>query len=131
RWEDVMDPLPRKPGTEVLVRIPARRMNGIFAVRGTVEVGGLRLNGQFLIDTSSPLSMISPSWLEEQGMNPRVLEAFSVAKAEIGWVGGKTVGERVIVDSFEISSYPFDLDEFYLVETKIFLPPESISPCCD
>jgi len=74
RWEEMMEPpagpLPERP----LVRAPARRWDGPFSVRVTVHVGGKRVSGNFLVDSASPFSLISPAFLEDQGVH-RIFQA--------------------------------------------------------
>ncbi|HTL11824.1 MAG TPA: hypothetical protein VL588_05020 [Bdellovibrionota bacterium] len=133
RWEDLMDPppLPGKVRPLVLARAPARRWGGVFSVRATVDIGGTRLNGHFLIDPESTFSMISPSFMEEQAGGLAQLLGLAGEPQTFGWHGEKRAGRRIYVDAVEVSGYPLAVDELVLSETRVFLPPEHVSSCCD
>ncbi|MCC7441720.1 MAG: hypothetical protein IT285_08805 [Bdellovibrionales bacterium] len=130
-WAELMDPRAEKPKPLLLARAPSRRWAGAFSLRATVEIGGLRLNGQFLIDPSSRHNLLSPSFFETQGAGVAQLVGQLGEPETLDWQGEKRAGRTVFADVVEIGGFPTGIDAFVLTETKVFLPPEHLSACCD
>ena len=121
---------------ELLARAPARLWNGLFSVRLNLGFAGKTLNGRFLIDSNAPMSVISPSWLENQGIYSQLITVADAPLEVPSWSrslkGEKpALSRRVQADSVEISGLLLPLREFLLAETEFFSPPESLGSCCD
>ena len=134
-WESMMEPVTPHTNEHLLARAPARRWKGMFSVRLNFKMGNRALNGQFLIDSAAPVSVISPTWLENQGVVPAFVEDPGAPMERVTW-GGHWKGEgalarRVEADSVEMSGTLLPIREFLLHETEFFGPPESALSCCD
>jgi hypothetical protein len=136
-WKDQMEPIQGEPPkvTQMLVRAPARLWSGIFSIRVTIRMGDGTLNGRFLIDSTAPTSVVSPIWLEGQGILPALVEIPRRTPQRVfGSQFIENLGELskwVSVDRVEISGFPIPLRDFLLAETEFFGPPNFVGPCCD
>jgi len=136
-WATLMEPLPtnllRDP--HLLARAPARLWNGLFTLRVGIKVGDRTLNGRFLIDSSAAFSVISPSWLEGQGIYRAWVEIPKADPRRVTWSsslrGGGGLARPALVDQVNISGFPIPLREFLIAETEFFGPPENVGYCCD
>ena len=135
-WERMMEPLPPASTKQILLaRAPARRWDALFSVRLNVLVGGKKLNGQFLIDSGARKSVISPTWLENQGVLPGLVEVTGVPPQHVTW-GGQWSTERglarlAMITDADMSGYPVPIKEFLLYDVDFFGPPETVGSCCD
>ena len=121
--------------TQLLARAPARSWNGLFSVRLSVQVNGKKLNGQFLIDSGAPVSVISPHWLESQGVYPSWVVLPARTPEKVIWShpteGQEGLALRAFLKKVELSGLEIPLHEFLLYETDFFSTPENLSSCCD
>jgi hypothetical protein len=131
RWEELMDPVRGPARRRLLARAPARRWDGLFTVKATIDVGTHTLVGQFLVDSGAALSVLSPDWLTAQGANPVLLELQGLRPQRVTWAGGSGVARRAMVFSAAVSGYTLPFAEFLLMGTELFAPPEYLASCCD
>jgi hypothetical protein len=137
-WRSMMEPVSQAPPYElsqILARAPARLWNGLFSVRLNVNVAGKILNGKFLIDSSAKKSMMSPSWLEAQGVDPAwlIIPGSLPLRVVWGdlWESESALARVAAVDSIDMSGLKVPLTEFLLYDTEFFSPPENVGTCCD
>jgi hypothetical protein len=138
-WKLNADPIVGEPPTvpEILARAPARMWNGLYSVRLLVTVDGKALDGRFLIDSAVNQSIISPSWLESQGVYPALtlIPGLPPKRVELGGLtnaqGDSSLGRMAWVDRVELSGMKLPMNEFLLLETDFFSPPENLGTCCD
>jgi len=130
-WGSMIEPSKKEGFNKLLARAPARRWDGIYSVRLSINVGGVVLNGQFMIDSGAKVSAISPNFLKNQGINPTIIEVAGVPPQRVVWSGGSGVGKRVGVTSASLSGFKLPYREFLLLETELFYPPDYSSTCCD
>ncbi len=132
-WENLMEGVKAEdPQKTLLTRAPARRWNGLFSVRVSMRIRGVQLNGQFLIDSASGSSLISPDWLKSQGIDPAWITVRGAHPQRVVWAGGNSgLAEKAHVSDIEVSSLKLPIQDFLLLNTDIFGPPENISRCCD
>lgn len=136
-WKAQMEPIQGEPPkvTQVHVHAPARLWDGMFTIRVSVRMGDGSLNGRFLIDSTAPTSVVSPSWLEGQGILPALIGLTRVAPQKVlGSQFRENAGELskwVSVERVEISGFPIPLNTFLLAETEFFGAPDHVGSCCD
>jgi hypothetical protein len=75
--------------------------------------------------------MISPTWLQAQGINPALVEIQGFSPKRVSWAGGSGVAHRAFVFGASLSGYELPMNEFLLMETDLFAPPETHASCCD
>jgi hypothetical protein len=131
-WKEIMEP----PGeseaqNKLLVRAPARRWNGLYTVRLSVGFGDKTLNGQFLLDSGSAVSTVSPTWLQAQGINPALVMRPGLPSQRVTWSGGSGIARKALAFQVSMAGFPIALNEFLLMDTDLFGPPEHVSSCCD
>jgi hypothetical protein len=119
------------PKNILLARAPARRWDGLYTVRMTIEVSRRTLVGQFLVDSGAGISILSPYWLESQGVPSSFVEVYGAKPQRVVWAGGAGFAKRARVDSASISGLPLSQKEFLLLDTELFGPPNEVSSCCD
>jgi hypothetical protein len=117
--------------TSLLARAPAKRWNGLFSIRLAVFFGGKELNGQFLLDSNAPQSILSPDFLSGQGVLPAWVETPGAAAEPVRWSGGTGLGRPVRIELVKVAGLPLTLHEFLLHDTDFFSPPRTIDSCCD
>lgn len=115
----------------MLTRAPARKWDGLYTVRLSIEIGNKILNGQFLVDSSAPRSILSPTWLESQGINPSLIEVSGLAPRKVMWSGGVGLAKIGRVLNVSLSGVQIPIQDFLIFETERFLPPASMRTCCD
>ncbi|MEK6706685.1 MAG: retropepsin-like aspartic protease, partial [Bdellovibrionota bacterium] len=138
-WMEMMEPVAianeQVTKLKLLARAPAKRWNGLFSVRLNISVADKKLNGQFLIDSSAPTSVISPQFLERQGIPLAWLGVRGALPKRLKWSGisldGSKLARLAAVDSVEMSGLILPINKFLFGETDLFSPPETISSCCD
>jgi hypothetical protein len=138
-WKSLMAPLngPTPNPTQILARAPVRLWNGLFSVRLSVTVGDKVLNGRFLIDSSVRTSMLSPSWLESQGILPALVLVPGVPPERVTFGGAwnleseSALAPLAWVEKVELAGLALPMNEFLLFETDFFSPPENVGSCCD
>lgn len=123
------------PVTALLARAPARRWDGLFSVRLSIEVGQRKLIGQFLIDSAAKMSIVSPVWLESQGIYPSLITLPGIPPKRVSWSGGweteSLLAPVISLDRISIGGLTLPLNELLLAETEFFWPPDSVGTCCD
>jgi hypothetical protein len=136
-WSSMMEAVRTEPVSmdRILARAPARLWNGLFSVRLNVRVGEKVLNGRFLIDSGAGQSLISPSWLEGQGIDPAwvVIPGSYPRRVSWGdlWQSEGGLARVAFLDGIDLGGLKVPLNEFLLYETDFFGPPESVGTCCD
>ena len=122
-----MEPVSAEPPlsiTKILARAPAKLWDGLFSVRIEVGINGKKLNGRFLIDSSANVSLISPSWLESQGIYPEWIQIPNIALKHVIWnrLGKESPDQakRVFVNTVTMSGFQLPIHEFGLIDTEIF-----------
>jgi len=131
-WEHRL-PAPGPVSVRKLVaRAPAKRWRGLYSVRVAVEIGGQEMNGAFLVDTGAPTSIVSPTWLQAQGMNPKFLRAPGGKSEDVRWSFGKDRGYPILVDRSLVGGQEIPVQRFLIAETQNMLgEPQFASSCCD
>ncbi|MGK5089771.1 hypothetical protein WDW86_19645 [Bdellovibrionota bacterium FG-2] len=119
--------------TLLLARAPARKWNGLFSVRLSLEVGGRKLNGKFLIDSKADVSLVSPLFLSAQGIPPLFVQTPGLPPEPYKWSGAHEgrLGKHARFDAVDLGGFALPLREFLIAETEIFSPPENVATCCD
>jgi hypothetical protein len=136
-WSAMMEPLVglSPPIKRLLARAPVRLWNGLFTIRADIKVGDRTLNGRFLIDSGARKSVMSPSWLEGQGIYqawvdvPKGQPKRAVWSSQ--WQNEGGLAQPAWVDGMSIGGLSIPMNEFLLSETEIFDPPENAGFCCD
>jgi hypothetical protein len=136
-WRSMMEPpaaLP-PPVTKLLARAPARLWDGLYSVRLSIGAAGKTLNGRFLIDPAAKESVISPAWLESQGVFPLWVVVPNEPPARVTW-SGEWAGNGSLVpvaniESVSLSGLSLPLNRFLLKDTEFFTPPDYLASCCD
>jgi hypothetical protein len=113
------------------VRAPARRWGGLYSIRLSLVFGPKTLIGQFLVDSGSAVSAVSPAWLRSQGITPEKIEQAGAAPVRVSWSGGSGLAKRAIPLRAEIADVPVITPAFLLMETDLFETPQYPSGCCD
>ena len=131
-WKSMMEPLrPEAKAGKILALAPARRWGGLFSIRVSLKIAEHELLGQFLIDSGAPVSVISPSFLQEQGVYPSWIEVPNSQPQKIYWSGGSGFGKPGTAAEVKISGFSIPIHQFILHDTDFFQPPESFASCCD
>jgi hypothetical protein len=127
-----MEPVSDAPNRKFLVRAPSRRWNGAYSVRLSLEVGDKTLNGAFLIDSTAPRSIVSPTWLHDQGIPEAYVEVPDASVERAVHAGNPTGGiaRRAGFDKVTMSGFALPVTEFLLYETSMFDVPETVAHCC-
>ncbi len=115
----------------VLARAPVRIWNGLYVIRAELVISGKGRLGQFLLDTSTPRTLVSPSWLALQGVSPVIYIDQDARLLSLNSPMGWTVGKKLWIDDLKISGTSSGLAEVWVSDTEVFSPPESVSQCCD
>jgi hypothetical protein len=131
-----MEPVAKEPVKQLLARAPARRWNGLYSVRLSLTVGGSpkKLNGIFLIDTSAPRSVISPEFLQGQGIVPALVEVPNAPLERVRWSGkagakGATgLARWTLFEKVELAGYELPGRAFLLYDTEFYGPPTHVAP---
>ena len=130
-WHELMEPVRPEPTRKVLARAPAKRWGGLYSIRLSVIFGDKTLNGQFLIDSGAAVSVVSPTWLESQGINPLLVERRGFPSQRVAWSGGSGIARKALAFQVSVADYILPLSEFLLMETELFGPPQYAGSCCD
>ena len=130
-WSNALEPPPSEPQTKLLARAPARRWSGLFSVRISALFGDKTLNGQFLVDSGAAASTLSPDWLLSQGINPALVEIPDGRVQRVAWSGGSGLAKRAQAFQVSLAGYPLPLNEFLLMKSDLFEPPNYPANCCD
>jgi hypothetical protein len=132
--ESLMEPLPEwnpESRMKLLARVPAKRWNGLYSVRVSVDVGSKSLTGVFLVDSGASMSVMSPQWMEGQGVSPELIELRGVPPRKIHWAGGTSFARVGQVFEARVGGLKLPIREFLLLDTELFIPPDSPGACCD
>lgn len=121
---------------QILARIPARLWNGFFSIRVDFVLGDRSLNGRFLIDPGAPRSVISPTWLENQGVYAAWVATPELPPLRVRWgvptrEGAGMLANWAHFDHVRVSGLRVPVQDFLLVDTDFFAPPQFVSSCCD
>jgi hypothetical protein len=131
-WSLLMEKPPtQRPPHRLLARAPARRWGGLYSILVSMKIQGKVLVGKFLIDSGAPVSLISPSFLQNQGAQVSWVADPKLKPSKVYWSGGSGVGNPAYVGDVSVSGLPIENHRFYLHESDFFGPPESFSVCCD
>lgn len=134
-WSAMMEPhpplSPQLTWERPLARAPARRWDGMFSVRLNIEIGSRVINGQFLIDSDTPKSVISSAWLTGEGILTALIRDMNLPPEPVSVMGESGMAYIASVDRVSMSGSDLDLEEFLIFETDFFIPPETRSTCCD
>ncbi len=130
-WSELMDPPAVEAQRKVVVRAPAKRIGGLYTVRLNIAFGDKTLNGRFVVDTGSRVSLVSPRWLLSQGINPALVTVGGIPPQRVSWTGGTGWARRALAYETQLADLKLPLNEFLLLETELFSPPETFSSCCD
>jgi hypothetical protein len=131
-WQVVMDPVMGAESLgKVLAIAPARRWGGLFSVRVSLKLAEKDLVGKFLIDSGAAVSVISPVFLQAQGIKPDWIELPKAMPKRVFWSGGSGIGKIGEAAEVKLSGFPIDLHQFVISDTDFFGPPDSFSTCCD
>lgn len=130
-WSKMMEPPGQVAPAKPLVRIPARRWNGFYSVRLTVEIAARSLTGQFLVDAGASKSILSPAWLDSQGMPLSYVELKHSAPQRATFPGGSALANRGMVDRATLSGYEIGIEDFLITTVDLFGPPRNLAGCCD
>ena len=130
-WEKMMEPVSHESTRKLLARAPARIWDGMFSIRLSVEVGDKVLSGRFLVDPGAAESILSPAWLEGQGINSGLVDYKDRGSKKISWSRGSEVAAFGQVLKTKISGYEIPITEYWLMDTEVFAQPEYITSCCD
>lgn len=135
---EYLDPIQGEPPavTQIQARIPARLWEGHFSIRVDFVVGDRSLNGRFLIDSGALHSVLSPVWLESQGIYPAWVSSPELMPARVRWSIPGQEGEGVLAnwvhfDHVRVSGFKIPVQDFLLMDTDFFAPPEFVGSCCD
>jgi hypothetical protein len=138
RWEAMMEPPPPYDPArfmKVLARAPARRWNGLFSVRTDIGVGKGSLDGKFLVDTGAGMTMLSPEFLDAQGVPAAWLELPRAPLTHVAWTGLRETGgglaRRAEIERASVSGLPLPLRDVLIFDTSFFGEPENLASCCD
>jgi hypothetical protein len=120
----------------LLTRAPARLWNGFYTVRlsfliASKALNGKLLNGQFLIEPSTPQSIVSPFWLESQGISPEQIEKKDFLPQKVIWSGPTGLANTARVEKVYMSGVTIPIYDFLIFDTERFFPPTSLKSCCD
>lgn len=115
----------------VLARAPAKIWGGLYTIRLSIVFGEKTLNGQFILDSGSAVSMISPRWLDSQGIVSSLVERKDLPGQKVVWSGGTGIAHRALAFQTMIADYPLPFNDFLMMDTEIFSPPSYGSSCCD
>lgn len=131
-WEARMEPPAAKPiPPQLVARAPAKRIQGFYTIKVGVNIAGKTLVGQFLVDTGASVSVMSPSWLLSQGINPKLLVVPGAKPQPVTHSGGRAMATRIEVDGIEVAGLVAPINDFLLLQTDLFSPPEAKGPCCN
>lgn len=130
-WDARMEPVTGPVRAELLARAPAKRWDGYYSIRVMARVGDVLLNGQFLIDPSAEVSLVAPSWLNRQGIDPRLIAAPGFVPATVEWIRDRSVVAFVSFDDVSVGGRSLDNPVWGLLETEVFFPPAYPGLCCD
>lgn len=138
-WQDLMEPVPpapAKPYPLPIARAPARRWDGAFSVRALVDAAGVKkLDGQFLLDSATPVTILSPDWLRSQGVLPPLIEVTGAALERALFTGGEALSSSELsrqgrVTSLSLGGLELPIRNVLLHDTELYAPPENIASCC-
>lgn len=135
-WRDLMEPpAPRPdlpPMEQLIARLPAHRWDGLYSVHLSLIFANRALTGQFLLDSSAPQSLVSPTWLENQGVQPSLVQLQGYPTVPVQWSGGHGLGHPAVPFSAVANDVALSLHDFLLLETtERFVGPAFRHPCCD
>ena len=124
----------REAPPQPLFRAPAKRVGGYYTVHLDVRVGDRSVSGQFLVDPSSPESVISPTWLIAQGVQPvwvEIPEAMPTHVRVKAGDGATGLAKMAFFDDVTTSGFSLPVHRFQVFDvSSIFDEPASPEPCC-
>lgn len=132
-WTEIMDPVPENPTrTEPLARSPARRVGqGEWTLRINAQAIGIKINGQFLLDPEASMSIVSPDWLDSQGVEEFLLEDPGKRIVKVSRKGRDKLTKVLVLADVETSGQKLGIDEFAALNVDEYKMPEDFDICCD
>ncbi len=140
-WDQRMEsppPISSHPPSSV-VQTPIRLWKGLTSVHLEVQIQGKPLQGQFLIDSVAPFSILSPEWLNSKGIDPHWYPIERAPLFPVTWSDRPPdpirLAPQVFVEKSRLSPHSLpgslSLSSFLLFPTPLFQSPEFIGSCCD
>ncbi|MBL7714682.1 MAG: retropepsin-like domain-containing protein [Bdellovibrionales bacterium] len=130
-WRERMETVDASRKPKLLSRSPAERIGGLYVVRLSMKSKDKILNGQFIVDSASGASLISPAFLERQGVKVSDVEVKDAPLQRVRGIMGESMARMIRVNDPKLSSHALETKNFLLVETQLFRPPEYRTYCCD
>ena len=119
------------PVRTLVARAPARLWDRDMTIRVTLHLFDQRLNGVFLVDPTSEISLIHPDFLQRQGIETDWLVTRGILPQSVSFRGDPRMAQPVIVSQTEVGGTPLDHWQYWLTDTEIFSPPQYRAACCD
>ena len=116
---------------KLITHVPAKRWEGYYSVLVGFKIGGKELVGKFLVDSGAPQSMISPTFLSNQGAFASWIEIPKAKAQRITWSGGSGVAVPAIIGEVKLGGVALPIHDFMIHDVDLFGSPESFSTCCD
>ena len=132
-FKEMMEPVPTEGPDRLkpfFARVPAKRWNGLYVIHATINLAGKKLNGQFLIDSGSARSLISPSLLAAQGVPPALMALNGLKPEKVMWSGGTGMARPIGGFEVEVGGKVTALKSMMMLETEMFAPPAYLQGCC-
>jgi hypothetical protein len=135
-WAEQMEPVvASQQNPRLLARAPVRLWRHWPTLRVDIGVAGKTLNGRFLLDPLAPKSVLSQSWLENQGIFPLWVliptEPLQRIHLSLPFPAENHLARVAEVDSLSVAGLSVPLRHFLLKDLELFSPPEFVAPCCD
>ena len=132
-FKEMMEPVPNNAPDRLkpfFARVPAKRWNGLYVIHATINLAGKKLNGQFLIDSGSARSLISPTFLSAQGVPPALLALNGLKSEKVMWSGGSGMAKPIGGFDVEVGGKITALKSMMMLDTNLFSPPAYLQGCC-
>ena len=115
--------------TKLITRLPAKFWGGLYTVRLNAQFGQHTLNGRFLVDTGAERSLVSPQWMAEQGVSPKLVQV--IGTQIMRWSGGESKVNQAIPFGVSWGGVAAPVVVFHMTDTSLFEPPAFLGACCD
>lgn len=130
-WKAMMEPPTGRPPVKPIARAPARRWNGLYSVRLSMDIGNKTLTGQFLVDSGAAKTVVSPTWLESQGIPVSWIRTPGAKPQRVTWSGGSGLAPVGEVDRVLLSGKEIGINQVLIFDVDFFAPPANVASCCD
>lgn len=130
-WSTLLAPPDEDIQKSLVMRAPAKLWKNGISVHVTLHLFDQRLNGTFLVDPTSPVSLVHPDFLERQGIETDWLITRGASPQAIVFRGESRVAQPIIVSKTEMSGVEVDHWQYWLMDTEMYTPPQYRSSCCD